>query len=213
MSDLMAIDILVNPDDATLERARRLNARMRQSLPTGFALDATHQPHITTLQRYVRTADLPRVYDAVAATIAATDLASLGYEAVAVKDMDWGVPGQRLAGILLEPSAGVLDFQCRLVAAVTPFVGSGGTDEAFVLDPGEAILKSTKDWVEHFVPAQIGAGKYMAHITAGFATLDDVKAIEAESFEAFTIRPASIAVYHLGKSGSARTRLKEWPLT
>ena len=51
MSDLTAIDILVNPDDVTLDRARAINARMRQSVPTGFALDATHQPHVTTLQR------------------------------------------------------------------------------------------------------------------------------------------------------------------
>ena len=68
MSDLTAIDILVNPDEATLEHARKVNARMRQSVPDGFALDATHQPHITTLQRYVHTADLDQVYDAVEQT-------------------------------------------------------------------------------------------------------------------------------------------------
>ena len=27
----------------------------RESVPDGFELDATHQPHITTLQRYVHT--------------------------------------------------------------------------------------------------------------------------------------------------------------
>lgn len=60
MSDLTAIDILVNPDENTLERARAVNARLRQSVPSGFELDATHLPHITILQRYVRTADLER---------------------------------------------------------------------------------------------------------------------------------------------------------
>jgi len=54
MSDLTAIDILVNPDEATLEHARVWNARMRRSVTDGFALDDSHQPHITTLQRYVR---------------------------------------------------------------------------------------------------------------------------------------------------------------
>jgi hypothetical protein len=212
MSDLTAIDILVNPDEATLERARGLNARMRQSVPGGFALDATHQPHITTLQRYVRTADLEQVYDAVAATIAATDVASLGYQAVAIKHADWGVPGQGLAVIVIQPSPEVLDFQARLLAAVTPFVGSGGTDEAFVRDPGEKISQSTKDWVEGFVPAQIGAGKYIAHVTVGFATLDDLQVIEAEPFDAFTVQPVSVAVYHLGNSGAAREKLQEWSL-
>ena len=32
MSDLTAIDILINPDENTLERARAVNARLRQSV-------------------------------------------------------------------------------------------------------------------------------------------------------------------------------------
>ena len=48
MTDLTAIDILINPDDTTIERARKVNAQLRRSVPDGFALDATHQPHITT---------------------------------------------------------------------------------------------------------------------------------------------------------------------
>jgi hypothetical protein len=212
MTDLTAIDILVNPDDATLDRARAINARMLGSVPTGFALDATHQPHITTLQRYVRTTELGKVYDAVGATIAQTDIASLTYEAVAIRHTDWGVPGQGLAVIVIQPSPPVLDLQARLLAAVTPFVESAGTDEAFVMDPGEAISQSTKDWVEGFMPAQIGVGKYIPHITVGFATLDDLKAIEAEAFDAFAVRPIGIAVYHLGNSGAARRLLREWAL-
>ncbi len=52
-------------------------------------------------------------------------------------------------------------------------------------DPGEQISQSTIDWVEGFVPDQIGEGKYIAHITVGFATLDDLKLIEAEPFAPF----------------------------
>jgi hypothetical protein len=55
MSDLTAIDVLIDPDDAALQRAREVNARVLQSMPQGWVLDDTHQPHITTLQRYVRT--------------------------------------------------------------------------------------------------------------------------------------------------------------
>jgi hypothetical protein len=212
VSDLTAIDILVNPDDATIEHARTWNARMRQSVPGGFALDATHQPHITTVQRYVRTTDLDYVYDAVERTLAATDTASLSYRAVAVKHADWGVPGQGLAVLIVQPSPDVLDFQAALLTAVTPFTASGGTATAFVRDPGEEISQSTLDWVENFVPAQIGAGNYIAHITVGFATLDDLKTIEAEPFHPFAVRPSSVAVYHLGNSGAARKLLRAWPL-
>jgi hypothetical protein len=61
MTDLTAIDVLIDPDEATIERAREVNKRMLESLPQGWALDDTHKPHITTLQRYVRTPDLDHV--------------------------------------------------------------------------------------------------------------------------------------------------------
>jgi hypothetical protein len=212
VSELTAIDILVDPDEATLEHARSWNARMRESVVDGFALDASHQPHITTLQRYVRTAQLDDVHAAVEATLAATDTSALSYRAVAIKHADWGVPGQGLAVIFVQPSQAVSDFQAALLAAVTPFTESGGTAAAFVRDPGEEISQSTMDWVEGYVPGQIGPGRYIAHITVGFATLDDLEAIEAEPFDAFDVHPAAVAVYQLGNSGAARKLLNTWPI-
>ena len=61
------------------------------------------------------------------------------------------------------------------------------------------------------VPNQIGA-KYIAHITLGFATLEDLKGIEAEPFDAFPVHPTAIAVYHLGNNGTARIELTLWQL-
>ena len=211
MSDLTAIDILVNPDEATLQRARNFNARMRLSVPDGFELDATHQPHITTLQRYALTAELDNMYDAVERTIADTEIAAFSYEAVAIGHADWGVPGQGLTGLVIKPSPGVLEFQAGLLVAITPFLGSGGTSASFVRGEGEQISQSTMDWVDRYVPNQIG-DKYIAHITVGFATLTDLKVIEAEPFDAFPIHPASIAVYHLGNNGTARVELQSWQL-
>lgn len=210
MSGLTAIDVLVNPDEITLEHARAWNARMRESVPDGFALDATHQPHITTLQRYVRTAELDRVYDAVETTMAAIDAGGLSYRGVAIKHAEWGVPGQGLAVILVQPGPHVLDFQAALLAAISPFTESAGSADAFVTEPGEQITRSTFDWVEGYVPGQIGA-RYTPHVTVGFATLDDLERIEAEPFDAFDIKPAGIAVYQLGNNGTARELLRCWP--
>ncbi|MFJ6053785.1 hypothetical protein [Streptomyces sp. NPDC092307] len=212
MSDLTAIDVLVNPDENTLGRARAWNARMRDSVPDGFALDASHQPHITTLQRYVRTAELDDVYTAIGETLATTDTSALSYRAVGIKHAEFGVPGQGLAVIFVQPSEQVLDFQAALLAAVTPFTESGGTAAAFVTDPGEDISRSTRDWVEGYVPAQIGRGNYTAHVTVGFATLDDLEAIEAEPFNGFDVHPDAVAVYQLGNSGAARRLLKSWTI-
>ncbi len=215
MTDLTAIDILIDPDEAAIARAREVNERMLKSvpLPTGWALDETHQPHITTLQRYVRTADLDQVYAAVEQVLNATDVASLGYKAVKIQHEDWGFPGMAPTALLVQVSAEVLAFQAQLVDAVAPFTESGGTAAAFVADPGETISPTIIKWVEGYVPAQIGDGKYLPHITVGVATLDDLKVIEAEPFDAIPVHPAGVAVYHLGNNGTARKLLKEWPAT
>jgi hypothetical protein len=169
MSDLTAIDILIDPDEDTMKRAREVNARLLESapLPKGWALDDTHQPHITTLQRYVRTADLDQVYDAVEKAVAATDMDSLAFKATKITHADWGFPGIAPTVLQVETNAAVLDFQAELLAAIAPFVESGGTVAAFVADPGEAISQTIVDWVEKFVPDQVGAGNYFPHLTVG----------------------------------------------
>ncbi|GAB3780280.1 hypothetical protein [Nocardioides ungokensis] len=213
MTDLTAIDVLINPDDNALDRARTLNQRMRRSVPSGFALDATHAPHITTLQRFVRSADLDRVFDAVEKTIAETDMAALSLRAIAIRHADWGVPGQGLAVFQIKPNPAVLGYQARLLAAISPYVASGGNAAAFVTDAADPYINPTTiAWVEGFVPAQLGGG-YIPHITVGFATLDDLSEIEAAPFDAFDVHPISVAVYHLGNNGTARQQLKAWTLT
>jgi hypothetical protein len=82
-----------------------------------------------------------------------------------------------------------------------------------VTDPGEEISPTIIDWVEKYVPAQIGADNYFPHLTVGVAKFDDLKVIEAEPFDAFTVHAAGVAVYHLGNNGTARALLKDWPLT
>jgi hypothetical protein len=51
------------------------------------------------------------------------------------------------------------------------------------------------------------------HLTVGAAKFDDLKIIEAEQFDALTIDPAGLAVYHLGNNGTARELLKARPVT
>jgi hypothetical protein len=212
VSDLTAIDILIDPDEAAMKRAREVNARLLESvpLPKGWALDDTHQPHVTTLQRYVRTADLDQVYDAVEKTVAETDLDSLSYTATKITHADWGFPGIAPTALLVEVNDKVLAFQAALLDAIAPFVESAGDAAAFGADPGEEISQTIIDWVEKFDPDQIGAGKYLPHLTVGVAKFTDLESIEAEPFDAFPVRPANVAVYHLGNNGTARKLLKSF---
>src|SRR5271167_4257133 len=69
-SSVTAIDILLEPDAAMVKKAEAANERLLKDFPKGFALGKTHQPHISCLQRYVKTADLDKVYEAVGKVLA-----------------------------------------------------------------------------------------------------------------------------------------------
>ena len=134
----------------------------------------------------------------------------LTFRAVAIKHADWGIPGQGLAGYFLKPSPEVIDFQTKLIATVNPFVEPGGTAAAYVTDANDPeIDHTTLNFVEQYVPNHSGSN-YIAHLTLGFATLDDLKIIETEPFNEFDIDPSNAAVFHLGKNGTARKELKSF---
>jgi hypothetical protein len=65
-----AIDILLEPDETMIEKVMAANQRLLKTFPEGFALDETHTPHISVLQRYVKTADLDKMYEAVGRVLA-----------------------------------------------------------------------------------------------------------------------------------------------
>ena len=65
-----AIDILLEPDATMIKHAKAANERLLKSFPKGFALGESHLPHISCLQRYVKTADLDKVYEAVGKVLA-----------------------------------------------------------------------------------------------------------------------------------------------
>ena len=80
-SPVTAIDILLEPDATMLQHAAANNARLLKVYPKGFALDATHTPHITMLQCFVRTADLDKVYAAEEKVFAAANVNAMKLDA------------------------------------------------------------------------------------------------------------------------------------
>ena len=91
-----AIDILLEPDATMLKHAEAVNARLLKVYPKGFALDATHRPHITLIQRFVRTADLDKVYAAAGKVLASANVTGMKLEAFKyyyIPDKDIGVCG------------------------------------------------------------------------------------------------------------------------
>jgi hypothetical protein len=205
-----AIDILLEPDATMVKHAQEANERLLKNFPKGFALGKTHQPHISCLQRYVRTSDLPKVYEAVGKVLAEEKPTTWKLKAYKYYYIPWKDLG--LAGIVIEPTEDLIRYQQKLIDAVAPFTVKMGTAAAFVTtkeDPD--INQPTIDYVTNFVPHGTGK-KFNPHVTIGLATQDYLKKMLDEKFESFTFSPVGASVYHLGNFGTAREKLKTWEL-
>jgi hypothetical protein len=211
LSDVTAVNVLIEPDEATRARARDLNARLRRAMPEGFALDTTHIPHITVLQRYVRTPELEQALVAMGEVITRTDLSLLTLNASAISHAEWDTPGTGIASLMLGRDPRLLELQGRLIAAVAPFASPEATAAAFVIDPEQpAINATTISYVAHFVPDHC-CSTYEAHLSVGLGRRGDLEAIEAEPFKPFAVKAEAVAAYQLGNDGTARRKLRSWP--
>jgi phosphoglycolate phosphatase-like HAD superfamily hydrolase len=209
-SEVTAIDILLEPDATMLEHAKANNARLLGVFPKGFALDATHTPHITMLQTFIRTADLEKVYAAVGKVLAAANVKSMKLEGFKYYYAPAGAVG--VAGICAEPTPEIIKLQADIIAAVAPFTVETGSIGAFTAphdDPATdaAIIQ----YVSTFVPKMSGEN-FNPHVSTGVAPKDYLDKMLTEPFESFTFSPAGAAVYQLGPFGTAAKKLKEWDL-
>jgi len=207
---ITAIDILLEPDATMLRHARDNNARLLNVFPKGFALDEAHRPHITLIQRFVRTADLDQVYVTAGKVLAGASVTGMQLEAFKY----YYSPGKDIgvAGIVIRRTPALLTLQQELIAAVVPFAVETGAIGAFTAahdDPtNDALLIG---YVSTFVPKQTGE-QFSPHVSTGVAPRDYLDKMLAEPFEPFTFSPSGAAVYQLGPFGTAAKELKEWNL-
>jgi hypothetical protein len=205
-----AINILLEPDATMRQRSEADNARLRQVFAQGFALDATHCPHVTLLQCFVRTEDLGNVYEAAGEVLAGTTVLSLELEACSCYYIPSGDFG--LAGIVVTPSLELSRLQQALIEAVMPFILATGRSEAFATTPEDPVIDPLLiGYVSTFVTKSSGE-RFDPHVTTGIARREDLDRMHAEPFETFTFSPAGAAVYQLGQFGTAARKLHEWDL-
>jgi 2'-5' RNA ligase len=201
-----AIDVALEPDAMMIQHAKAINARLLRVYPKGFALDATHNPHITMIQQFVRSADLDKVYATLNNALA--DERPTRWKLKAVKNYYIPSPPIGVAGIVVEPTSDLLRLQQKIIDAVAPFAVKSGTAAAFMsTEEGRDIQGFLIDYVANFV--QVAAGKkFNPHVTTGVATAAYLKEMLTEPFEAFTFSPVSVSIYQLGTFGTARKELK-----
>jgi hypothetical protein len=191
-----------------VEHAKRDNALLRENYPAGFALDAEHRPHITLLQRYVRTKDLDAVFAAVERVFnrerpAGWELTATGYYYLDFNNMG-------LAGIVVRPTPELRRLQQEVIDAVAPFTEPVGTSSAYVTtSDSPTVNEPTLQYVEHFVPQRNGKN-FNPHVTIGVGQLDFVQQMKAARFDEFQFRIAGAAVFHLGNFGTAAKELWQW---
>jgi len=209
-ASVTAIDILLDPDATMVKEAQVANERLLKVFPKGFALGKTHQPHISCLQRYVKTADLDKVYEAVGKVLAEEKPTTWKLKAYKYYYIPWKDIG--LAGIVIEPTDDLIRYQQKLIDAVSPFTVKTGTVAAFVTTKEDPeINQPTIDYVTKFVPEGTGK-KFNPHVTIGLAPQDYLKKMLDEKFEAFTFSPVGASVYHLGNFGTAANKLHQFDL-
>jgi len=199
---------LLEPDATMLQHAESVNARLLKVYPKGFALDETHRPHITLIQRFVRTADLDKVYAAAGKVLAGANVNGMKLDAFKyyyIPSKDIGV-----AGIVAKPTPELIKLQQDLIAAVAPFTVETGTSAAFVTTPDDRVIDPLLiEYVSVFVPKSSGE-HFNPHVSTGVGPREYLDKMLTEPFESFTFSPAGAAVYQLGQFGTAAKKLKEW---
>jgi hypothetical protein len=205
-NSVTAIDIALEPDATMVQHAMAANARLLKSFPKGFSLDATHHPHVSMLQQFVRTGDLDKVFAAANAVLAQekpTTWTLKAYKYYYIPAPPFGV-----AGIVIEPTEDLHRLQDALIKAVEPFTVKTGTPAAFFSeDGGRDIQGELIGYVENFVKDAAGE-RFNPHVTIGVGTEKYLDAMLAEPFSSFTFSPAGASVYQLGTFGTARKELK-----
>ncbi|HXQ09828.1 MAG TPA: hypothetical protein VN805_02395 [Caulobacteraceae bacterium] len=208
-TEVTAIVIALEPDQEMVGRARAANAMLRASYPEGFPLDAGRPAHTSIYAGFVSTSDLPKVYAATSAVLANEPFTSWALDAIEYYYIPLGPIG--LAGIVIEPTLGLIRMQQDMIDAAGPYTVKTATAAAFYTTPSEPdIHPAVIDYVTAF--AEHTGKNFSPHVSIGLATTGFLDALMAEPFNGFTFSPATAAVYQIGNFGTARKVLKALPL-
>jgi 2'-5' RNA ligase len=205
--NLIAIDVLLEPDELLMKRAKEANALLRHNYPAGFSLDESHTPHVTLVQRYIAKDDLEKVSRAVSYVLKSNDLRELELEVVGYQS--WPRAGRDVETVVMivNGRAELYQLQQAISDAVQPFAATGGTAEAFAPNTdGSPLDRDIISYVERFVSENSG-DKYRPHVTVGFAHEAFLREFRNRPFASFTFSPPGIAIYQLGSFGTARIKL------
>ena len=151
---------------------------------------------LTTVQRFVRTADLDKVYAAAGAVLAHANVTDMKLEAFKYYYAPAGAVG--VAGICAKPTPEIIKLQADIIAAVAPFTVETGPIGAFTAPHNDPAMDAALiQYVSTFVPKQTG-DDFNPHVSTGVAPREYLDMMVAEPFDRFTFSPAGAAIFQLG---------------
>ena len=125
---LIAIDVLLEPDRPMADKVKSLNAWLRENYQAGYALDATHMPHVTLLQRLCERETSMRLPPQSRRYLWPSTAMKL-----TIRSLDYlRFAGLAVAVLIVERTTELMWLHHRIIDAVAPFSVSGGTPAAFV---------------------------------------------------------------------------------
>ena len=193
MSTLLALDIAVlTPPDAS-ERAARLNATLPADQSQGLRLDATHLPHITLTQQFVRRDELDAIFERL-------DEALRGQPPMTIHVTGGGM-GASSVWMTVERTAAIAWLHEHLMEALRGFERPAGGPAVFF--DGDARVGDVT-WVTGY-RLESSLSAYTPHITLGHAS-------EPPHVDPCTFEATTVAACHLGRFCSCRHVLRSWEL-
>lgn len=199
----IAIDVLLLLPQNLSEEAILLNTAILKNNPDNFTLDKDHIPHITLLQCYVHQSDLPKITAELKGLYKIIEKENLwANELQYKKDQP-----QSFASIGIEKSGALMEIHKRAIVLLQPYITTSGSQDAFIpTKDGSPIDQFTIDYIPKFV-SNYSYENYNPHISLGVSETSVLHHLAKTEFREMKFKAPAVAVYQLGKFGTARKLL------
>lgn len=208
---LIAINVLLLPEAAAMHEARALNARLRESSPDSFALDASHMPHVSLLHLVVRRRDVEPLAAALRSSLMPRALREIELRIKGFSFGPWS--GGAMLSLEVASSQALSALQAAVLQAASPFDQSAsGPMSAAMFDTSGTSLQdstvsaATLDYVRTFSMHRTGSN-FWPHITLGLTTEETARGITAGPIPTGNFKADSLAIFQLGNNGAARREI------
>jgi len=189
-TELIAIDVALVPPEPVLERARRINAALKDG---GLQFDSTHLPHLTLVQLFIRRANLPALaarLDPICGVTAPLPIRVRGFASEGAT-----------VSFQVDRTAELVQLHESLMDTLREWEEPEGGAGVFFSD-GEPPREMDVAYVTNF-RAQASYAKFIPHITLGFG-------IAPRPGRPFEFLADRIGLFHLGRFCACRMLLHQW---